>query len=46
MPICDYWILIDNSEGPFHSIAEGLKVNELEINDKITWNKLKIHANG
>lgn len=43
--ICDYWIIVNNSEGPFSLIAEGLKDTEVEIKDHNIWNKIKSQAN-
>jgi len=43
--ICDYWIIVNNSEGPFNLIAEGLKDTEVEIKDYNIWNKIKAQAN-
>lgn len=40
IPICDYWILIDNSENPFQIIAEGSKKEELNVNNKSTYDKI------
>jgi predicted ABC-type ATPase len=40
IPICDYWIIIDNSKPPFQIIAEGFKNENIEINDQITYNKI------
>jgi predicted ABC-type ATPase len=40
MPICDYWMIIDNSEPPFQIIAEGFKTENIEINNQITYNKI------
>lgn len=45
IPICDYWILINNSEVPFRMIAEGIKFSELEIKDQKIWNQIKSQAN-
>ncbi len=42
--ICDYWIIVNNSEGPFSLIAEGLKDTEVEIKDHNIWNKIKAQA--
>ena len=39
-PICDYWLLIDNSEPPFQIVAEGVKTEEIEINNQIIYNKI------
>lgn len=44
IPISDYWIIINNSEGPFTVVAEGLKNIEVEIKDIATWNKIKTQA--
>jgi predicted ABC-type ATPase len=38
LPICDYWLIIDNSEPPFKIIAEGFKKENIEINDQIIYN--------
>ncbi len=43
--ICDYWIIVNNSEGPFSLIAEGLNDTEVEIKDHNIWNKIKSQAN-
>ena len=40
MPICDYWMIIDNSEPPFQIVAEGFKTENVEINNQITYNKI------
>ncbi|MEI6580397.1 MAG: zeta toxin family protein [Eubacteriales bacterium] len=44
IPICNYWIIINNSEGPFNLIAEGVQNIEVEINDTAIWNKIKTQA--
>ena len=44
IPVSDYWIIINNSEGPFTVVAEGLKNIEIEIKDIATWNKIKAQA--
>jgi predicted ABC-type ATPase len=43
--ICDYWIIVNNSEGPFNLIAEGLNDTEVEIKDHNIWDKIKSQAN-
>jgi len=43
--ICDYWIIVNNSEGPFNLIAEGLNDTEVEIKDHNIWSKIKSQAN-
>ena len=32
-PICDFWIMLDNSKPPFKVIAKGNRNNILSIND-------------
>jgi len=39
-PICDYWIMLDNSRPPFKIIAKGNKDN-IDINDSSLYKKLK-----
>ncbi len=45
IPICDYWMVVNNSEGPFYLIAEGLKDSEIEIKDVSIWNRIKTQEN-
>lgn len=40
-PICDYWIMLDNSRPPFKIIAKGNKDNILTINDSLLYKTLK-----
>ena len=40
MPLCDKWILADNSTPPFDIIAEGTKKG-LIINDPIRYNRVR-----
>ncbi len=40
LPICDYWLLIDNSEPPFQIIAEGSKNDDIEVNNQIIYNQI------
>ena len=40
LPICDYWMIIDNSEPPFQIVAEGVKTENIEINDQIIYNQI------
>ncbi len=40
LPICDYWLIIDNSEPPFQIIAEGFKTENIEINNKTIYNQI------
>ena len=45
IPVCDNWIVVDNSEGPLNLIAEGLNNIEIEIKNTVTWNKINTQAN-
>ena len=40
LPICDYWMIIDNSEPPFQIIAEGIKNENIEIANQDIYNKI------
>ena len=40
LPICDYWMIIDNSEPPFQVVAEGYKTENIEIHNQVTYNKI------
>ena len=40
LPICDYWMIIDNSEPPFQIVAEGVKTENIEINNQIIYNQI------
>lgn len=40
IPICDYWLLIDNSEPPFSVVAEGFRKEKIEISDKKIFDKI------
>jgi predicted ABC-type ATPase len=39
-PICDYWLIIDNSEPPYQVVAEGFKTEIIEINDPIKYSQI------
>ena len=39
-PICERWILADNSQTPFRVIAEGSKEDVVNIRDKETYDKI------
>jgi predicted ABC-type ATPase len=41
MPICDYWLITDNSLSPMEVIAKGFRDGEKYINNTIIYNKLK-----
>jgi predicted ABC-type ATPase len=45
IPICDYWIIIDNSQKPYIIVAEGQEDQELNIQNEQIWNKLKTLSN-
>lgn len=40
-PLCDRWILADNSQIPFRVIAEGLKDCPTIIKDEVTYEKIR-----
>jgi predicted ABC-type ATPase len=40
LPICDYWMIIDNSEPPYLIVAEGIKIENIEINDQVIYNQI------
>jgi len=40
IPICDYWILIDNTINPYETIAKGVRNNTNVINN-MKWEKIK-----
>lgn len=44
VPVCDYWIVINNSQRPFQLIAEGLRNNGIEIKDFEIWDMIKRQA--
>ena len=41
MPICDYWMITDNSLSPMEVIAKGVRHGEREIYNAVVYNKLK-----
>ncbi|HCC52762.1 MAG TPA: zeta toxin [Porphyromonadaceae bacterium] len=41
MPICDYWMITDNSLSPMEVIAKGFRNGEREIYNAVVYNKLK-----
>ncbi|MBQ8483968.1 MAG: zeta toxin family protein [Bacteroidales bacterium] len=43
-PICERWILADNSQIPFRVIAEGSKDDVINIRDEETYEKIKAIA--
>jgi len=43
LPLCDYWMIFDNSEHPSELIAEGLKDSSSEIYNSDTYNKIISH---
>ncbi|MEI6577525.1 MAG: zeta toxin family protein [Bacteroidota bacterium] len=40
IPICDYWMIIDNSELPFLIVAEGNKSENVKIYNQNIYNKI------
>ena len=41
VPLCDRWILADNSKVPFRVIAEGFKNDVISIKDPETYEKIR-----
>ncbi|MDR1523773.1 MAG: zeta toxin family protein [Tannerella sp.] len=41
MPICDYWMITDNSLSPMEVIAKGFRNGDREIYNAVVYNKLK-----
>jgi predicted ABC-type ATPase len=41
LPICDYWMITDNSLSPMEVIAKGFRNGEKEIYNALIYNKLK-----
>jgi len=41
LPICDYWLITDNSLSPMEIIAKGFRNGERDICNAIVYNKLK-----
>ncbi len=39
-PICDYWMIFDNSEHPTQLIADGFRETEITIYDSLIYNKI------
>lgn len=40
IPIVDNWMIINNSENPFTTVAEGLKGEGITVYYESTWNRL------
>ena len=41
IPVCDHWMITDNSLSPMEVIAKGFKDGERDISNAIVYNKLK-----
>jgi len=41
IPICDYWMITDNSLSPMEVIAKGFKNREKHVDNEVIFNKLK-----
>lgn len=39
-PVCDFWMIIDNSVAPFQVIAEGNTTKSIEIHNQTVFNKI------
>lgn len=40
IPICDYWIIIDNSTTPYQFVAEGFKTKIIKIHNEIIYSNI------
>jgi predicted ABC-type ATPase len=40
IPVVDNWMIIDNSENPFITVAEGQQEENIVIHDKNIWNRI------
>jgi predicted ABC-type ATPase len=40
IPVCDYWMVLNNSITPFQMISEGLHNYKIEIKEKVIWDKI------
>jgi predicted ABC-type ATPase len=40
IPVCDYWMVLNNSVTPFQLISEGLQNNKIEVKEKVIWDKI------
>ena len=43
IPICDYWMITDNSLSPMEVIAKGFKDGKREIYNPVVYNKLETY---
>jgi hypothetical protein len=43
IPICDYWMITDNSLSPMEVIAKGFKNGKKEIYNTVVYNKLETY---
>lgn len=44
IPVCDYWIVVNNSNSPFQLIAEGFRNIRTEVKEQEIWNQLNKQA--
>ena len=44
LPICDYWMLFDNSRIHSELIAEGYKGNSMDIKNNIIFDAIKMNT--
>jgi predicted ABC-type ATPase len=40
LPICDYWMLIDNSQPPYEIVAEGYRTESVDIQNHIIYKQI------
>ena len=44
IPLCDYWLISDNSEGKLETIASGTGDGEITVKISDIWNKIKVQS--
>jgi len=40
IPVCDYWMIIDNSKSPFQIVAEGNKSENINVINQQIYNQI------
>lgn len=44
IPVCDYWMVVNNSFSSLQIIAEGIHNNGIEIKEEVIWDKINQQA--
>lgn len=45
IPVCDYWLVIDNSEKPYILVAEGNEEEQLTVHHDTIWQAIREISN-